>query len=118
MAVFILYQRLRFDYELHHGNFLLRNFERTFDVQNATFGVQTRKFQTAVYPPRMAPIGFKLCQNAFQTIPDVSFFDVKKNCVMRFEKIFGVRGKIFEHGLFVLEELDTFECHQHILHEK
>ena len=26
----------------------------------------------------MAPIGLKLCQNAFQTIPDVSFFDVKK----------------------------------------
>ena len=23
----------------------------------------------------MAPIGLKLCQNAFQTIPDISFFD-------------------------------------------
>ena len=33
------------------------------------------KLRTAVYPPRMAPIGSKLCQNAFQVIPDVSFFD-------------------------------------------
>ena len=36
----------------------------------------------AVYPPRMAPFGLKLWGNAFQTIPDVSFFDaenVKKN---------------------------------------
>ena len=27
--------------------------------------------------PNMAPIGPKLCQNAFQTIPDVSFFDAQ-----------------------------------------
>ena len=26
----------------------------------------------------MAPIGLKLGENAFQTIPDVSFFDIKK----------------------------------------
>ena len=47
-----------------------------------------RKFQTAVYPPRMAPIGLKLGQNAFQTIPDVSFFDVKKVFVKHFSKNF------------------------------
>ena len=29
----------------------------------------------AFYPPRMALIGLKLCQNTFQTIPDISFFD-------------------------------------------
>ena len=66
----------------------------------------------------MAPIGLKLCQNAFQMIPDVSFFDVEKFCVIRFLEIFGVRGKIFEHDLLVLEELDHFERHQRILHEK
>ena len=33
------------------------------------------KFQTAVYPSNLAWIGAKLCQNAFQTIPNVSFFD-------------------------------------------
>ena len=25
----------------------------------------------------MAPFGLKLCQNAFQTIPDISFFDAE-----------------------------------------
>ena len=33
---------------------------------------------TAIYPPRMAPIGLKLGQNAFQTIPNISFFDPAK----------------------------------------
>ena len=33
------------------------------------------KLRTAVYPPRMAPIGLKLRENAFQVIPDISFFD-------------------------------------------
>ena len=28
--------------------------------------------------PKMAPIGVKLWENAFQTIPDISFFDVEK----------------------------------------
>ena len=37
-----------------------------------------RELWTAVYLPRMAPIGLKLCQHAFQTIPDVSFVDDKK----------------------------------------
>ena len=31
----------------------------------------------AVYPSRIAPIGLKLCENAFQAIPDISFFDVE-----------------------------------------
>ena len=43
-----------------------------------TDGLKTRKFQTAVYPPRMARIGAKLWENAFQTIPVVQFFDVGK----------------------------------------
>ena len=33
----------------------------------------------AVYPPRMAPFGFKLWENAFQTIPDISSFDGEQN---------------------------------------
>ena len=36
------------------------------------------KLWPAVYPPRMAPFGLKLWENAFQTIPDISFFDVEK----------------------------------------
>ena len=35
------------------------------------------KLWTAVYPSNMAPIRLKLCQNAFQTIPDISFFDAE-----------------------------------------
>ena len=37
------------------------------------------KPRTAVSPPNMAPIGAKLCQNAFQVIPDISFFDAHKH---------------------------------------
>ena len=32
----------------------------------------------AVYPPRMAPFGLKLRENAFQMIPDISFFGVEQ----------------------------------------
>ena len=31
----------------------------------------------AVYPSNMAPFGLKLWENAFQTIPNISFFDVE-----------------------------------------
>ena len=35
-----------------------------------------------VYPSKMAPFGLKLWENAFQTIPDISFFDAEnqKKC--------------------------------------
>ena len=32
----------------------------------------------AVYPSNMALFGFKLWENAFQTIPNISFFDAEK----------------------------------------
>ena len=35
------------------------------------------QISTDVYVSNKAPIGTKLCQNAFQTIPDVSFFDAE-----------------------------------------
>ena len=35
-------------------------------------------FWLVVYPLRMAPIGLKLWEHAFQMIPDISFFDAKK----------------------------------------
>ena len=37
-----------------------------------------RNFRTAVYLPRIALIGLKLGQNAFQTIPNISCFDVEQ----------------------------------------
>ena len=47
------------------------------------------KLWPAVYPPRMAPFGLKLWENAFQTIPDISFFDVaQKKLAKIFDKIF------------------------------
>ena len=47
------------------------------------------KLWPAVYPPRMAPFGLKLWENAFQTIPDISFFDVEnKKLAKIFDKIF------------------------------
>ena len=36
-----------------------------------------RKRRRSVYPPRMAPFGLKLWENAFQMIPDISFFDAE-----------------------------------------
>ena len=33
----------------------------------------------AVYPSNMAPFGLKLWENAFQTIPNISFFDAENN---------------------------------------
>ena len=38
--------------------------------------------ETAIYPPMMIPFGLELWENAFQTIPNISFVDaenVKKN---------------------------------------
>ena len=32
----------------------------------------------AVYPSNMAPFGLKLWENAFQTIPNISFLDAEK----------------------------------------
>ena len=60
------------------------------------------KLWTAVYPSNMAPISLKLCQNAFQTIPDISFFDAghkKKNCQT-------LNGRLpLEHGSDLRETL-------------
>ena len=47
----------------------------------------------------MAPIGLKLCQNAFKTIPDISPFDAEKKKRKFFErKNSGFRkfGQVFE----------------------
>ena len=38
----------------------------------------------AVYTSNVAPIGVKLWENAFQTICNISFFDVRKKFWMKF----------------------------------
>ena len=42
----------------------------------------------------MAPFGLKLWENAFQTIPDISFFDAEKKMTIMFDK--NVRRKNFQ----------------------
>ena len=65
----------------------------------------------------MAPIGAKLGQNAFQTIPNVSFFDTeKKFWMIFFPKNFGTRFFFQETG--VSDEPGIFERHQQIRLQK
>ena len=49
------------------------------------------KLWSAVYPPRMAPIGLRIWENAFQMIPIIWFFDTRKKNRGHFfhQKIFG-----------------------------
>ena len=52
------------------------------------------KLRTAVYPSNMAPIAAKLCQNAFQTIPVISYFVVNKKIkiLANFDRPFTSQG--------------------------
>ena len=64
----------------------------------------------ALYPSRMAPIGTKLWENAFQTILDISFFDInpkKMDAAFRKNRFFVCRS-------LVLEEQRFFERHRQI----
>ena len=47
-----------------------------------------RKFRTTVYPSNKSPFASKLCENAFQTIPNISFFDVNIFFGFGFECVF------------------------------
>ena len=56
----------------------------------------------AVYPSNMAPFGLKLWENAFQTIPNISFFDAERPKFLM--KIFAkkkIRRKIDKLPVFV-----------------
>ena len=60
---------------------------RRFPLDVRRFRLDLRPFRLSFYPPKMAPFGFKLWENAFQTIPDISFFDAEKtfheNCLQK-----------------------------------
>ena len=62
----------------------------------------------------MAPIGLKLGQNAFQTIPNISFFDTEKICSVNFF----VKIHDFRNFGQVFDELRIFGRQWQILHEK
>ena len=69
------------------------------------------KLRTAVYPPNMAPIGAKLCQNAFQVIPDISFFDTHKHFWRQkflSEKFFVNTPKIFQQSACFGEAVQVY----------
>ena len=52
----------------------------------------------AVYPSNMAPFGLKLWENAFQTIPNISFFDAEKNFLAKiFDENFRQKKKSSEN---------------------
>ena len=69
-----------------------------------------------VYPSNMASLVAKLCENAFQTIPDISFFNNQKTC---FGDVFSkILALIFFRDSCVLEELGIFERHWQIPRRK
>ena len=70
----------------------------------------------AVYPSSMAPIGVKLWENAFQTIPDISFFNTQKLCWP--SRLSKCRRRSFFQESFFLEELGIVECHWQIPRQK
>ena len=64
----------------------------------------------------MAPIGAKLWENAFQTICNISFFDVGKNfCDLFRQKLL---RKINYYSIGVLEELRWFELPGQVRRQK
>ena len=72
------------------------------------------KLRTAVYPPRMAPIGVKLWENAFQVIPNISFFGAQNifcDKMLCRKKRFRQHPKNCLNKVPVLEELCRFTHH-------
>ena len=69
-----------------------------------------------VYPANVALIGVKLWESAFQTIPNISFFDAQKIFWrFSFQKLW---CQLFFQESCVLEELEIFERHWQIPHRK
>ena len=103
------------------GPFTFTAYVRMSDDDNAKI-VRRREhfsfFRPSVYPPRMAPIGAKLWENAFQMIPNVSFSDTEKNIWTIFLiNNFDTRNCFFQET-GDLEEPDTFERHWQIRRKK
>ena len=73
------------------------------------------KLQTTVYLSKIARTDLKLGQNAFQTIPDILFFDPQLflfACVF-----FRFFSDLLGSGYY-FEELRIFGRHRHIIHAK
>ena len=91
----------------------------------------------SVYPSKMAPFGLKLWQNAFQTIPDISFFDSEQKKVgeisgsknqfsdvlARFLRSYGETDLKIEFGVkfcfrYTYPEVCTTKNHQQNIHKR
>ena len=100
---------------------LARNFAKTRFRRFPTFHFSTpkivSKLWTAVYPPRMALIDLKLWENAFQAIPDISFFNVE----FFFETSNGrlppnmapIGAKLCQNAFQVIPDISFFDAHKH-----
>ena len=55
-----------------------------------TLKIENGELRTTVYPSNMAPIGTKLCQNAFQMIPNSQSSDAPKKL---FDEIFACKNQ-------------------------
>ena len=82
----------------------LKNPVRVGETKQLTYFDIFLKLWRAVYPSNKAPIGAKLCENAFQTIPVNSIFGEKKNC----RRNFSVSDVIFCVLWPVLEDLEAY----------
>ena len=78
---------------------------------------------TAVYPPNMAPIGAKLRQNAFRTIPNISVFDVEQKISKLRTAVYPPRMapiglKLWENAFQVIPDISFFDAHKHFWRQK
>ena len=68
----------------------------------------------AVYPLQSSPFATKIWQNAFRTVPDISFLTPKKICRRFLSKNNSLQNQLID----VLEELRWFERHRHVRRQK
>ena len=70
----------------------------------------------------MARIGAKLCQNAFRTIPDISFFDGKCFAKLRTAvyppNMAPIGAKLCQNAFQVIPDISFFDTHKHFWRQK
>ena len=66
----------------------------------------------------MAPFGLKLWENAFQAIPDISFFDVKQffsklRTALYPPNMAPIGAKLCQNAFQVIPDISFFDAHKH-----
>ena len=66
----------------------------------------------------MAPFGLKLWENAFQAIPDISFFDVKKFVSKLQTAVYPpnmapIGAKLCQNAFQEIPDISFFDAHKH-----